>query len=81
MNKLLIAMTLLCVSVATSAQLSSPQDLLDSLAPTGKLRASLYLGGPTPPIMLSATAETVYYSILVGINESRKTFKSLNGDS
>ena len=57
MNKLLIAMTLLCVSVATSPQLSSPQDLLDSLAPTGKLRASLYLGGPTNVIVHPTTGE------------------------
>ena len=57
MNKLLIAMNLLCVSVATSAQLSSPQDLLDSLAPTGKLRASLYLGGPTNVIVHPTTGE------------------------
>jgi polar amino acid transport system substrate-binding protein len=57
MNILLIAMNLLCVSVATNAQLSSPQDLLDSLAPTGKLRASLYLGGPTNVIVHPTTGE------------------------
>lgn len=57
MNKLLIAMNLLCVSVATSAQLSSSQDLLDSFAPTGKLRASLYLGGPTNVIVHPTTGE------------------------
>ena len=57
MNKLLMAMNLLCVSVATSAQLSSPQELLDSLAPTGKLRASLYLGGPTNVIVHPTTGE------------------------
>ena len=50
-------MNLLCVSVATSAQLSSPQELLDSLAPTGKLRASLYLGGPTNVIVHPTTGE------------------------
>jgi polar amino acid transport system substrate-binding protein len=57
MSKLLIAMNILCVSVATNAQLSSPQDLLDSLAPTGKLRASLYLGGPTNVIVHPTTGE------------------------
>ena len=57
MNKLLIAMNLLCVSVATNAQSSSSQDLLDSLAPTGKLRASLYLGGPTNVIVHPTTEE------------------------
>ena len=57
MNKLLMAMNLLCVSVATSAQLSSPQGLLNSLAPTGKLRASLYLGGPTNVIVHPTTGE------------------------
>ena len=57
MNKLLITMNLLCVSVATNAQLSSSQDLLDFLAPTGKLRASLYLGGPTNVIIHPTTKE------------------------
>lgn len=57
MNKLLIAMNLLCVSVSTNAQLLSSQDLLDSLAPTGKLRASLYLGGPTNVIVHPTTGE------------------------
>lgn len=50
-------MNLLCVSIATNAQLSSSQDYLDSLAPTGKLRASLYLGGPTNVIVHSTTGE------------------------
>ena len=57
MNKLLIAMNLLCVSVATNAQLSSSQGLLDSLAPTGTLRVSLYLGGPTNVIVHPTTGE------------------------
>lgn len=57
MNKLLIAMNLLCVSVSTNAQLLPSQDLLDSLAPTGKLRASLYLGGPTNVIVHPTTGE------------------------
>ena len=57
MNKLLITMNLLCVSVSTNAQLLSSQDLLDSLAPTGKLRASLYLGGPTNVIVHPTTGE------------------------
>lgn len=50
-------MNLLCVSVSTNAQLLSSQDLLDSLAPTGKLRASLYLGGPTNVIVHPTTGE------------------------
>ena len=57
MKKLLIAINLLCVSVATDAQISSSQDLLDSLAPTGKLRAALYLGGPTNVIVDPLTGE------------------------
>ena len=42
---------------ATDAQLSSSQDLRESLAPTGKLRASLYLGGPTNVIVHPTTGE------------------------
>ena len=57
MNKVLMAINLLCVSVATDAQISSSQDLRDSLAPTGKLRASLYLGGPTNVIVHPTTGE------------------------
>ena len=57
MKKLLMAINLLCVSVATDAQLSPSQDLRDSLAPTGKLRASLYLGGPTNVIVHPTTGE------------------------
>ena len=57
MNKLLMAMNLLCVYMATGAQLSSSQDLRDSLAPTGKLRVSLYLGGPTNVIVHPTTGE------------------------
>ena len=57
MNKLLMVINLLCLSVATNAQISSSQDLRDSLAPTGKLRASLYLGGPTNVIVHPTTGE------------------------
>ena len=57
MNKLLIAMNLLCVSVVTNAQLSLSQNLLNSLAPTGRLRAALYLGGPTNVIAHPLTGE------------------------
>ena len=57
MKKLLLAINLLCFSVATDAQISSSQDLRDSLAPTGKLRASLYLGGPTNVIVHPTTGE------------------------
>ena len=52
-----MAINLLCVSVATDAQISSSQDLRESLAPTGKLRASLYLGGPTNVIVHPTTGE------------------------
>ena len=57
MKKLLMAINLLCFSVATDAQISSSQDLRDFLAPTGKLRASLYLGGPTNVIVHPTTGE------------------------
>ena len=57
MKKLLLAINLLCFSVATDAQISSSQDLRDSLARTGKLRASLYLGGPTNVIVHPTTGE------------------------
>ena len=57
MKKLLMTINLLCFSVATDAQISSSQDLRDSLAPTGKLRASLYLGGPTNVIVHPTTGE------------------------
>ena len=57
MNKLLMVINLLCLSVATNAQISSSQTLRDSLAPTGKLRASLYLGGPTNVIVHPTTGE------------------------
>ena len=57
MNKLLIAMILLCFSAAINALLSSSQDLLNSLAPSGQLRASLYLGGPTNVIVNPLTGE------------------------
>ena len=43
--------------MATDAQISSSQDLRESLAPTGKLRASLYLGGPTNVIVHPTTGE------------------------
>ena len=52
-----MAINLLCFSVATDAQISSSQDLRESLAPTGKLRASLYLGGPTNVIVHPTTGE------------------------
>ena len=57
MKKVLMAINLLCFSVATDAQISSSQDLRESLAPTGKLRASLYLGGPTNVIVHPTTGE------------------------
>ena len=57
MSKLFIAMNLLCVSVVTNAQLSLSQNLLNSLAPTGRLRAALYLGGPTNVIVHPLTGE------------------------
>ena len=57
MKKLLMAINILCASAATDAQISSSQDLRDSLAPTGKLRASLYLGGPTNVIVHPKTGE------------------------
>ena len=57
MSKLLIAMNLVCVSVVTNAQLSLSQNLLNSLAPTGRLRAALYLGGPTNVIVHPLTGE------------------------
>ena len=57
MKKVLMTINLLCVSVAADAQIWSSQDLRDSLAPTGKLRASLYLGGPTNVIVHPTTGE------------------------
>jgi len=57
MKKVLMTINLLCFSVATDAQISSSQDLRESLAPTGKLRASLYLGGPTNVIVHPTTGE------------------------
>ena len=57
MKKVLMTINLLCSSVATDAQISSSQDLRESLAPTGKLRASLYLGGPTNVIVHPTTGE------------------------
>ena len=57
MKKVLMTINLLCFSVATDAQISSSQDLRDSLAPTGKLRASLYLGGPTNVIVHPTTGK------------------------
>ena len=57
MKKVLMAINLLCFSVATDAQISSYQDLRESLAPTGKLRAFLYLGGPTNVIVHPTTGE------------------------
>ena len=57
MKKVLMAINLLCFSVATDAQISSSQDLRESLAPTGKLRAFLYLGGPTNVIVHPTTGE------------------------
>ena len=57
MKKVLMAINLLCFYMATGAQISSSQDLRESLAPTGKLRASLYLGGPTNVIVHPTTGE------------------------
>ena len=57
MNKLLITITLLCFSVVANAQLPLTPEVLKTLAPTGKLRAALYLGGPTNVIVNSKTGE------------------------
>ena len=57
MNKLLTTITLLCFSVVANAQLPLTPEVLKTLAPTGKLRAALYLGGPTNVIVNSKTGE------------------------
>jgi len=57
MDKLLTTITLLCFSVVANAQSLPAPDVLEALAPAGKLRAALYLGGPTNVIVDPITGE------------------------
>ena len=57
MNKLLTTITLLCFYVVANAQSLPAPEVLETLAPAGKLRAALYLGGPTNVIVDPMTGE------------------------
>ncbi|MDG2420620.1 MAG: transporter substrate-binding domain-containing protein, partial [Gammaproteobacteria bacterium] len=57
MNKLLTTIILPCFSLAANAQSLPAPDVLEALAPAGKLRAALYLGGPTNVIVDPITGE------------------------
>ena len=57
MNKLLTTITLLCFYVVANAQSLPAPEVLEALAPAGKLRAALYLGGPTNVIVDPMTGE------------------------
>ena len=55
--KYLSKLSLFFLSAAANSQTLPTQDVLDVLAPTGRLRAALYLGGPTNVIVNATTGK------------------------
>ena len=70
--KYLSKISLLFFSFATNSQPLPTPDVLEALAPTGKLRAALYLGGPTNVVINATTGEMSGVGYEIGAELARR---------